>query len=401
MDRQNRMLTVLATVLLILVAIVVYGRQEEDRKPDTGDPPERELFKLESGDVTGLTLESAGSSVSFTKKDGTWTMTAPAERAVEERRVTEIVDRFADLEVREEPVGDKLADFGLDDAGRVTVTLTTSDNRTLVALVGRDTPVGYKTYVAEAAAGPALLASSRLGDLVHRSADDFRSRDVWSIRSASTKRVRIEQGGTSVVLRKDDHGWWLGDDGHRASTTEVEDWLSKASGLRVDSFLDGAALATVGLSPAQATITLEDEGGTHTLLVGQRDDTGVVLQGDGGPVRSASTAVDLLELAGWVDTALLPVRRDQVDRIEITLGDKVARYTKADDAWKDASGAESTAVEHLFDVLNDATADRTSPSPAIGSTWGTITLAEGTTRTETVTIGATLPEGGQIGRAHV
>ena len=54
MDRQNRMLTVLATVLLILVAIVVYGRQEEDRKPDTGDPPERELFKLESGDVTEI-----------------------------------------------------------------------------------------------------------------------------------------------------------------------------------------------------------------------------------------------------------------------------------------------------------------------------------------------------------
>ncbi len=389
----------LATVLLVLVAIVVFGKKPDDTPSDPDAPPERRLFEgLEADNAQSLTIVNPSGTLTFTKRDADWTMTAPTEMAVEQRRVDEIVDRFASLKVQEEGLPGELASFGLDDAGRITVTIGTKDGKTLTAYVGRDAPVGYRSYVADNAEGPALLASSKVGDLVRRTADDFRSKEVWKVSSGTARRIRIEEGADAVVLRKDDHGWWIGDEGPRAADTEVENWLTRASFLRAESFLDGVAPATVGLEPPAAKLIVEDDAGTHTIELGTRDEAGVVARAGGQIVRLGTDAAELLKRDGWASGSLMPVRRAQVDTIEITLGEKSARYTKADGAWKDAAGAEATAAEEVLDALFDATADRTAVVAAPTSTWGTITLAEGTTRSETVTLGQELPEGGRAAK---
>lgn len=400
MERQNRLLTVLATVLLVLVAIAVFGKQPDDDAPSDPDAPaERTLFAdLKADAVQSLTLVNENGTLAFAKADGAWKMTAPKEMPVEERRVTEIVDRFASLKVQEDGLPGDLAGFGLDEASRVTVTIGKGDGTSVTAYVGRDAPVGYRSYVADNAGGPALLAGSKVGDLVRRGPDDFRSKEVWTVSTGTSKRIRLQEGDSTVVLRKDDHGWWLGDDGPRASDRAVEDWLGKASFLRAESFLDDADPATVGLAPPSATITVEDDAGTHTLELGTHADDGIVARSGGQIVRLGADGVELLKTDGWLSDALLPVRRAQVDTVEVTLGGKSARFTKADGAWKDAAGADTTAVDGLLDALTDATADRATPVATLGDTWGTITLAEGTTRKESVTLGQELPEGGRAAK---
>jgi hypothetical protein len=399
MERQNRLLTVLAVVFLALLAIVVLGNEPDGKSDDPHAPPERALFEgFKGDDTTTLTVSNASGTMTFTKRDGAWKMTAPTEMAVEERRVDEIVDRLASLKVQEGGFSGDLAAFGLDTASRITVTVATADGKTRTAWVGRDAPVGYRGYVADTEGGPALLASSKLTDLVGRTPDDFRARDVWKISSGSAKRLRIESAGQITVLRKDDHGWWIGDEGPRAEERAVEDWLTKASFLRVDSFLDGADPSSVGLQPPAARFTVEDDEGTHAIELGTRDDTGVVVSSAGQIVRVGSEATELVKSDGWTSAELIPVRRAQLDAVEITLGDTVARFAKTDDTWKDATERDAPAAEKFLDTLAEAKADRTRPVAEVGATWGTLSLAEGAARKELVTIGQELPEGGRAAK---
>ena len=394
MERQNRILTVLATVLLILVAIVVFGKAPEDDAGDPDAPPKRALFEgFEEDAAESLTLVNPSGTLTFAKKDGDWVMTAPKEMAVEQRRVEEIVDRFASLEVQEQGFDGELAGFGLDAAARVEVTIGAAGGKTLTAYVGRDAPVGYRSYIADKAEGPALLASSKVGDLVRRTADDFRSREVWKVSMGSGRRIRIEESGAALVVRKDDHGWWIGDDGPRAAERKADDWLTRAGMLRVDAFEDAADPAAVGLAPPAGVLTVEDDAGTHTLELGTRDEAGVYARTNGQIVRLGPEALELLVRDGWTADALMPVRRAQVDAIEVTLGAKSARFTKADGVWKDGAGAETGKAETLLDTLFDAIADRTAAVGAPGATWGAITLSEGTTRTEKITLGQEVGDG--------
>ncbi|MDP2313248.1 MAG: DUF4340 domain-containing protein [Pseudomonadota bacterium] len=388
----------LATVLLVLVAIVVFAKKPEEDAGDPDAPAQRKLFSFEADTVESLTLVNASGTLSFAKADGAWKMTAPKEAAVEERRVTEIVDRLADLKVQEKGFDGALADFGLDDAARVTVTVGTGDGTSLTLYVGRDAPVGYRGYVAEKAEGPALLASSRVGELVKRTPDDFRAKEPWVVQTNSARRIRIEDGGRVVVLRKDDHGWWLGDEGPRASTEAVEEWVSRASLLRAESFLDGVDPASVGLAPPATIIVIEDEAGTHTLRLGTRDDAGVAAQTDAGLVRFGADGIDLVKVDGWLAEGLLPIRRAQLDVVDVTLGSKSARFTRADGGWTDANGAETPIADKLLAALEAAKADRTVEPVALTQEWGRITLSEGESRSEGLTIGQELPAGGRAAK---
>lgn len=395
MERQNRLITFLSVALLALVALVVLGKDPAKKagEDDDHEPPSEKVWEGQKDDLERLALRNESGEIVFEKKDGAWTMTAPKPLPVEDRKVTEVVERFAALEVQERELTGDLATYGLDAAQRAEVELRGKDGKSLVVYVGKDAPVGFRTYVALAPEGPALLASTQVHDLAARKADDFRSNVAWKASAGTAKRVRIQEGDRAVVLRKDDHGWWLGDEGPRASEEAVQDWLAKAEALRVVEFLDDADPAHLGLATPTTTITVEDEGGTHELRLGARAGEGVAAQGDGGPVRLGLDAAELAKLDGWTDTKLIPVRKWQVDGVEVQLGDRTGRYTRKEGVWTDAAGKE-VQVDPLLEAMAGAAADRSAPGVAApASTWGRVSLAEGETRKEAVVLGPPGPDG--------
>lgn len=393
MERQSRLLTILSLVLLVLVALVVYGKDPKDKGGDDDEPPSSPWFDGKKDDVERLTLKNPKGESTFEKKDGAWQMTAPRALPIEDSKVTEVLDRVSGVEVQERDLGADLARYGLDPAARAELTLTMADGKSATLYVGKDTPVGYRSYVATAADGPALVGSTRISELAQRGPDDFRSPVVWKASAATAKRIRIEDGDRTVVLRKDDHGWWLGDDGPRAGEAAVDEWLGKAEALRVASFLDDADPANLGLTTPSGRLVVEDGGGTHELRLGARAGEGVAAQADGAPVRLANDALELLKVDGWADSRLLPVRKWQLDAIEVQLGDKARRFTRMDGSWQDADG-KPAEVDALLDAIDGATADRATVGVAApASAWGRIVLAEGETRKESLVLGPTGPEG--------
>ncbi len=383
MEKQNRLLTILAVFLLALVAVAVLWKDDgrDDAFKDPNAPPTHKLAAVESGDVVKLTLTAASGPLAFDKSSGAWKMTAPTEMAVEAGKVSEIVDRLIGVDVEERDLTGDAGGYGLDAASRVEVKMEKADGTAFTVFVGKDSTVGWKSYVSESDGGPALLASARLSDLVRKSRDDFRSKDVWQISAGTAKRIRITTQAADVVLRKDDHGWWLGDTGPRVDEVHMQEWLDRASGLKADHFADDVASMD-----AFATLTVEDADGTHDLKLLAASDDGVRVAGSQAVLKPDSAS--MVQVDAWLSPTLLPVREAQVDGVEIRLGDKSARFARTDGVWTDSTGKPAQMVEGLLAAIGGTAADRSSPVVGgVAAPWGKIILSEGAARAESVVFG--------------
>jgi hypothetical protein len=277
--------------------------------------------------------------------------------------------------------------------------LEADDGKSWTVWLGNDTSVGYATYVQEVAGGPIQLASSKVGDLVQRSVDDFRSRDVWKVSSATARRVRIDAGGVAVVLRKDDHGWWLGDDGPRADKDAVEDWFTTAQNLRVVTFEDGLTAESAGLATPAARIVVEGEAGTSELALGPTGEGGAKALVNGQVVGLGEDASAVVKLDSWFAKKLTYVRRYQVDRLEVRLGDKETVLHRADGEWRLADETPTVLGDSLLQKIEDASAAWGEPGlPAPTEAWGRLALAEGEDRKEVLQIGQLLPDGRRVAK---
>ncbi len=398
MERQNRLVMALSLVLLALVAIVVFTKSPEKGADDDGPAEHAAFQEWKSDEVTRLELTRAGTTLAFARVDGAWTMEAPKKVPVDDRKVDEVVDKLVGVRLQERTMGADAATYELGPDQRVDVALTRKDGTVVHLFVGRDAPVGYAAYVQERADGPVLVSTSQLQSLVRRGVDDFRTRTLWKVSAGTAKRAVIEDGSTKVILRKDDHGWWLGDAGPRVSGEAVEGWLSELSTVSADALLDEVDPATIGLAQPSASVTLEDADGTHVLRFGSTTPEGVHAQGDGPPARVPATARTLVKTDGWLDTELLPVRRWEVDHVEIELDGVKKSYTKADGVWKNAAGASVDGVDRLFDAIAAVKVDRTLAAGPVSALAGAFTLGQGTTRVETVQFSAAGKDGTRVGQ---
>lgn len=397
MERQNRLLTALAVVLLAIIAAIAIDNNTNDGKKKNDDPDApatHELVDFKPEEIVSIKIaDGAGPEVAFEKTAGNWAMVSPKSVPIEERRVSELVDRFDPVLVEVHVLaGDKVG-YGLDPASRSKITFSTADARSWTVYVGKETTVGYGTYVQSAEDGPVGVAQTHLADLAHRGLDDFRSKALWSFSTGTARRIQIDQGEARVVLRKDDRGWWLGDEGPRVDEKTVEDWLRKADLLRAESFVDDGPTE---LKPT-ATLAIEDADGTHTLQIGGSDgfeDSAepalVVVKGEGPTARVGGGITDLVKLTGWPGTTLMTVRKFQVDGIGIALGDAKVAFTKADGAWQDGDGKPTALADGVLEQILRTLADRSSVPVAASSGWGSITLTEangGAPHQELITVG--------------
>ena len=402
MERQNKLLTALSVILLVLVAIVMIVRDKVADGPKSVDVdaiPQDDLFSWKSDEVTSLVIARAEGEIRFEKKEGVWKMMAPRETAVEEEKVSAIVDRFADLEIEARSLGGGVADYGLDATKRIEVRFGTTAGASNSVFIGSETGIGYKTYGSRTADGGVSLLSSKVRTVVDVQADDFRSKKLLDARSYSVRRIRIKDGADEIILRKDDSGWWIGDTGPRADSEAVSAWLSAATGAEAASFLDGKSPSELGLDNPISVVSIEDDAGTHELKLGARDaDGAAALTEAESPVRVDTNDIDaLLKKTGWISAKLLPVESWKVESVDLALGDKTYVAKRADGQWKGADDVEKEGVSDLVDAVRDAVVDR-SGAPTFVGAWGTLKFGLGEGKEAMVRIGDELPAGGRVAK---
>jgi len=338
------------------------------------------LGTLAAGDIKKIELRSpSGDIVVERGKDNqTWLLAKPVIARAEQATVDEMASALANLQVTDtvEQNPDDLADFGLARPA-VTVTVTTSDNRVLPAiLVGKQTPIGNSAYIKMADAPAVLLVASTFPANVEKSVDDLRARALFTLKPAAVQRFVIAPGagGTELEAQRNGDNWTFLKPVHApADSAAVEQFLDAVTPAQVSGFVDDkpADLNKYGLGSPSLRITLygDKHQQPESLLFGfkvpEADKNAIyVRRGEGSDQPVVSVADYLFTIANKTfddlrDKTLLTFDQSNVERIVVGGGPPPSTLARAPGGkWSITAGgksgnAEVLVAESLLDQLHD------------------------------------------------
>jgi hypothetical protein len=400
-DKQSKLLMWMAVIFGLLVAVLVFV--EAPDAPDDaeeGAPNMTRVFPdLAATAVQSVEIQRGNESlVQLTRAEGRWVLGDPAAPDAAEPADTTVVEGLLGSAVRLE-AGDALEidpespGFGLADATSIRMML--ADGTTHTLSVGADTPVGDGTYILDAA-GVSRVSRLSVAETFSVSQDDLRSKEVVRFPASAVDRVAVVGTARTLSLTRDAHGWWVQEQGHpvdgvvapvpegrhRADEDRVSSLLAALQQLRVVAFPE----APPALADGGVTIEVGADGQTWTVALAAGADGIPYVMGPmlTGPAPSDTRSVDTLLAApgvAWRSPLFLPIRAITLTHIDAGFGDKTITADREGEVWSDPRGAA------LLNALSDVRVDRAiEPPPVSGAPWGHITLAEGGTQEESVSL---------------
>jgi hypothetical protein len=221
------------------------------------------LFDIDTEAVTALTLVYPDRTIAVKKVDDKWRMTQPIEDLADEPTVTNLVRAIADCEVKKtlDDVPADLAPFGLDKP-KVEIKVTLKDRELPAIKVGKNTPVGFSTYIQRADEPKVYLTNSSFASGTDKQAKDLRDKQILTVADETIRRIVLQRPDGAVALKKADEAWQLEQPlSTAADASTVRGLLTTLRSLRATDFVAEQAsdLAQYGLDQPRLTITLYGE----------------------------------------------------------------------------------------------------------------------------------------------
>lgn len=258
----------IALLLLLVAALGVWLWRVELPKARQETEGEK-LVAAENDDITGIDLVFADREIQLRRDGQQWKLVKPVEDKADEPAVKALVGAITGARVTKtlEAVSD-VAAFGLDRP-EPTVRLAIRDKPGPTIHVGKNTPIGGKTYVRFGDEPNVRLTASSLKFSLNKQAKDLRDKQLLAFQDEQVQRVDIVQGGqTAALVRKDKDAWTVEPGAYPADPTEVRSYLASLRSTRaVDFPVIEAAAAGLEQPRLAVTVTL-DGGATQTLAIG-------------------------------------------------------------------------------------------------------------------------------------
>lgn len=220
------------------------------------DLRDRVLFHGEPQQVRRLEIRRGDGFVQVGRsEDGRWTIQQPLVARAAPTAVDEILRDLFDLRV-EEFVADGQQNpvaYGLDEP-TLRVNVLQSEKEGETALLVGDPLEKRPDLVYVKLKGVDSVYAMTTGGLARLTAkvEDLRDRRLVTMSSYDIAYVRIAEGETELILRKDDDGWWVSKPKRwPADAQRVDELLRGWAGASIVSYLDDQAtnLAALGLAP--------------------------------------------------------------------------------------------------------------------------------------------------------
>jgi hypothetical protein len=394
-DRQTRLLTILSAVLLVLVAALVLARPPKDETADgeTWDSAFGET--VDASAITGIDLEGPSGAVHLQKNEGAWRLMAPLEGLADERKAGDLARALTELEIGPAlDVGDSsLASFGLD--APIVARLDRGDKPPLTVKVGKDAPVGMRTYVQIGDDSAVHVSRERIRGSVAMGVDDLRDHAVARFDRSEVGRIEIG-APTALAFHQDELGWWVseGTGGElRADEERVRSFVQDVLDVRADDF--PPASTWEGRTAIDALpIRLWLGAATEPVLV-EVDRWAADEWSVSGPAQKEPVRVRIAPLPGmslsvdpWTATVLLPVRDAQLSAVRLETPRSTFAATRKDGSWDPAAGGSVVSALAASRVDRSRTLD-----VAPGEPTGRIELEENGQRSQTLTLFPALANG--------
>jgi hypothetical protein len=313
------------------------------------------LFEIETEAVTGVTLVYPDRTIEVKKSDGKWRLTQPVDDLADEPSINNLVRAIAECEVTStlEDVPADLAPFGLDQP-KVEVKVTLTDRELPAIKVGKNTPVGFSTYIQRADEPKVYLTAAAFASGTDKQVKDLRDKQILTVDDATVRRIALQRPESSLTLKKTDEAWLLEEPiTGTADAGTVRSFLSTMRSLRATDFAaeDASDLGAYGLDQPILTITLtgEKEDDQKQLLIGKENDKQEVFVKVGArpTIYTAGSFVlrDLNKsLNDFRDKTVLAFATDTVTGVDVQRGDgeQFSLDQKDTDTWTISTDPSTT-----------------------------------------------------------
>jgi hypothetical protein len=403
------------TSILLLVFVVLGGyvyftefRGKEEKAK--AEEAKKRLFPGEAKDISELTLEYEGRTVSAVRRgEKTWEITNPAGFETDSETWEQMAASFVLIE-KDETVNNQktdLAPYGLDKPV-VKITAKLKNGSTQTALFGAENPKKTFNYAKRGDVDEVFLSSTSWSGAFKKNLTDLRNKKVLEFEADEVDSVRISATGKpDIEIQKSGMDWLIKKPvDARADSAEVSGFLSSIQFSRTAAFAEDTVDAKAGgLDAPSVRITLHDQkaNADKVLLFGKSSEKDKYYAKDQARAPIFILGTEIYQKAqqplfAWRDKSVVrfgEAGSSAIDEVEILKGsDRIVLKKSAMD-WllPDGKKAQSGKVPGMISMLDSGRATQIIDMPAGLGTYGldkprlTITLRQGGKDVESVRLG--------------
>jgi hypothetical protein len=381
-ERQIRIATVLVSLLTALLLLHWLWTPAEELDPEATSP----VWEVTAADLVRVEVQRPDGMLVLDRSGGRWALEAPLEDVADQRQVDYLLGELERVE-KGVPIPDAdPEDFGLGPEPLVVVTVTEEDGETQTLHIGKEAPVGWRTYV-RAADGSVAAVAGIVGKRLQMDIDDLRETTVIQYGIGDVTRATVESAEGTLVVHGEGDRWWV-EGWTRADPEKVDDLLVGLREVRFDSFFVDTAPEGIGDPGFRVTVETIEE--TVGFEVGESGPPGVYVRTFSG--RVGWIHPERLALLGQGPTDVgdpdaFPLDPDTASSVEVDFGGRVWSGTREEDVWT-AEGAEPPAPEAAVEALGLVPITyRREPGPPLAESWGSVLVQMGEDDVRAVDIG--------------
>ena len=357
---------VLLVVFAVLGGYVYYSdfyNQEERQKQESA---KKRLFGDEAKDVSEISLEYEGRSVTAVRKgESEWEITSPSGLEADAETWEQLASSFVGIQKNEVVSAQKtdLAPYGLDKPG-IAVKSKLKSGATPGILIGSENPKKTLNYAKLADSDEVFLISTSDSGAFKKSLTDLRNKKVLEFETDNIDSLKISvPGKPDLEIQKSGTDWMIVKPVQGpADASEVTSLLSAIQFSRTSSFADDKMDARAsGTDTPSAKITLHDQKAStdRTLLFGKSPEKGKYYAKDASRQPIFILASEIYDktqrpLLDWRDKTIVrlsPTGTTTLDEIDIVRGAERVSLKKTGDEWA-ASDGRKVQQGKVLDMLS-------------------------------------------------
>ena len=287
----------LAAAAVLYLLVVKLNQKEANSETDDSDDS-LVISSVDSDQISAISYEKDGKSLSFIKEDGTWYNAEDKKFPVNQDSLTTMTNTLgAVTATRKLEKPEKLSEYGLDSPV-LTVRYTASDGKEAEFTVGDTNDAAGGAYLKISGDDAVYLVSSDFADSFN--SDIYQLADMESfptITSDSITDISVNSNGHTLEIKNDSEGGQTvlenGKEQENCSSSSVSQFISAVTGITFKSHVEYNCkdLSKYGLDQPTADVTV-DYTTTETVSSGDSDDSKSANSTDDAKIESTENAAE-------------------------------------------------------------------------------------------------------------
>lgn len=399
-----------AAGLLAVLGIGLYfsnkAEKEKEGKPPADAPPK--IVEVATDQINRIDVVKGGETTTVLRgNDGKWSITAPKTLRADQDSVNGLANTFNAL-ASDRLVEEKAADlktYGLETPG-TTVTITKKDGKTVKLLLGDETPTQSNVYAKVDGDARVFTMGSHNKTSIEKSFKDLQDKRLVTFDQDKISRVELTVKGRTLEFGKNSGNEWqiVKPQTLRADGGNVEELVRKIRDAKMDNLASDddlkKAAAAWGGAAVVALAKVTDTAGTQVLEVRKAKDNTYYAKGTAaeGVFKATTDLGDGLakDTDDYRQKKLFDFGWSDPTKVEVHDGAKALTLTKtkdekAGDKWHDANKKEmdSTSVQNLIDKLRELKASKFADAGFTTPAFDATVISNDGKRTEKVVVSQT------------